>query len=60
MEADLPVGLYGQLVPPQQEERPRHLLDVVRTVRVEDVAHLARGGAVAVGAVGVSPNCTLM
>ena len=36
----MPVRLHGQLVSAQQEERAGHLLDVVRTVGVEDVADL--------------------
>ncbi len=36
----VPVGLDGQPVPAQEEEGPSHLLDVVRRVGVQDVAHL--------------------
>ena len=36
----LPVGLHGELVSAQQEQRPGHLLDVARTVWVENIADL--------------------
>ena len=36
----LPVGLHGELMSAQQEQRAGHLLDVARTVWVENIADL--------------------